>query len=236
MPTKPYGTICALSKACEIIEPRWTLLILNQMWSGYTRFSDLRRAVGNISPAVLSKRLSELERMGLIERIEDRAKGTVDYLRTQMAIDLEPAMDALCVWAQRNIEAEVALADSDVATMMWGYGKYINAEKLPQRRVIVRFNFSDEVGPYKTYFLLAEPGTPCDVCVAMPDLEVDLYVELSKVSLNAIYYGRSTVSREIEAGRMYVSGDALLRRTMQDWLPRSYYSSVEGIKMLPAAE
>jgi DNA-binding HxlR family transcriptional regulator len=70
--------ICALSKACEIIEPRWTLLILNEIWSGYTRFNDIRRAVGNISPGVLSKRLAELEKAGLIERVEDRAKGTVD--------------------------------------------------------------------------------------------------------------------------------------------------------------
>ncbi len=236
MTSKPYGSICALSKACDALEPRWTLLILNQMWSGYSRFSDLRRAVGNISPGVLSKRLTEMERMGLIERLEDRAKGTVDYVRTQKAIDLEPAMDALCIWAQRNIDADVALANSDVAQIMWGYGKAINPELLPQRRVVVRFNFSEEPEPYKTYYLLAEPGVPCDVCVAMPDLDVDLYVELASVSLSAIYWGRSTVAREIDAGRMYVSGDALLQRSMQQWLPRSYYATVEGVRMLPAAE
>lgn len=236
MPSKPYGSICALSKACDVIEPRWTLLILNQMWSGYSRFSDIRRAVGNISPGVLSKRLDDLERMGLIERIEDRAKGTVDYVRTQMAIDLEPAIDALSIWAQRNIKAEVALAESDAAQMMWSYSKYFKTELFPQRRVVIRFNFSDEPGPYKTYYLLVEPGVPCDVCISMPDLDVDLYVELAKVSLSAIFYGRTTVAREIEAGRMYVSGDALLRRSMQQWLPQSYYASVDGIRMLPAAE
>jgi DNA-binding HxlR family transcriptional regulator len=236
MPSKPYGSICALSKACDALEPRWTLLILNQMWSGYSRFSELRRAVGNISPGVLSKRLSEMERMGLIERVEDPAKGTVDYVRTQMAIDLEPAMDALCIWAQRNIDADVALANSDVARIMWGYAKSVKSELLPQRRVVVRFNFSEEPDPFKTYYLLAEPGAPCDVCVAMPDLDVDLYVESASVSLSAIYWGRSTVAREIDAGRMYVSGDALLRRTMQQWLPQSYYSTVDGIRMLPGSD
>ena len=236
MPTKPYGSICALSKACDVIEPRWTLLILNQMWSGYSRFSNLRRAVGNISPGVLSKRLTQMERMGLIERIEDRARGTVDYVRTQMAIDLEPALDALSIWAQRNIDADVALAESDVARIMWGYGKYIKSELLPQRRVVIRFNFSEETGPYKSYYLLAEPGAPCDICIAMPDLDVDLYVELANVSLCAIFYGRSTVAREIDAGRMYVTGDPLLQRNMQEWLPKSYYATVEGIRMLPAAE
>lgn len=236
MPSKPYGSICALSKACDVVEPRWTLLILNQMWSGYTRFSDLRRAVGNISPGVLSKRLTEMERMGLIERVEDRARGTVDYVRTQMGIDLEPAMDALAIWAQRNIEAEVALADPNLSLLMGFLCKNVVREPFPQRRVVIRFNFSDEPGPYKTWFLLAEPGAPCDVCVSLPELDIDLYLELSRLSLHAIMSGRSTVPREIEAGRLFSTGDSLLMRSMAQWLPRSYYANVEGIRMLRAAE
>lgn len=236
MPSKPYGTICALSKACEVVEPRWTLLILNQMWSGYSRFSDLRRAVGNISPGVLSKRLSEMERMGLVERIEDRASGTVDYIRTQLAIDLEPAMDALAIWAQQSIEADVALATSDLSQMMWFYGRQIKTSLFPQRRVVMRFHFSDEPGPYKTYYVVVEPASVCEVCVVLPDVDVDLYVELTKLSLNAIFLGRSHVAREIEAGRMFVTGNAALRRTMQQWLPHSIYATVDGIRMLPAAE
>lgn len=236
MANKPYGSICALSKACEVIEPRWTLLILNQMWSGYSRFSDLRRAVGNISPSTLSKRLSEMERLGLIERIEDRAKGTVDYVRTQAAIDLEPALDALSIWAQRNIEAEVALADSNVSMLMEYLGKHLVIEALPKRRVVIRFHFSDEAGPHKTWYIPVEPGTPCDVCVSMPELDIDLYLELTKVSLHAACSGRSTVPREIEAGRMFATGDPLLVRTMSQWLPRSTYATVEGTRMLPAAE
>lgn len=230
------GFAGVLSKACEVIEPRWTLLILNQMWTGYSRFSDLRRAVGNISPGILSKRLSEMERLGLIERIEDRAKGTVDYVRTQAAIDLEPAMDALSIWAQRNIEAEVALADCNLPMLMNYIGKHLVTDALPKRRVVVRFHFADEPGPYKTWFILVEPGTPCDVCVSMPDLDVDLYLELTKVSLHGICAGRSTVPREIEAGRLFATGDPLLIRNMSEWLPRSYYATVEGIRLLPAAE
>lgn len=236
MPSKPYGSICALSKACEVVEPRWTLLILNQMWSGYSRFSDLRRAVGNISPGVLSKRLSEMERLGLIERIEDRAKGTVNYVRSPAAIELEAAMDALSVWAQRNIDAEVALADTNLSQLMGYIGQHLVREALPQRRVVIRFHFSDEPGPYKTWFFVVDPGTPCDVCVSMPDLDIDLYVETTKVSLHAVGSGRSTIAREIEAGRMFVTGDPLLKRSMTQWLPRSYYASVEGTRMLPAAE
>jgi DNA-binding HxlR family transcriptional regulator len=231
MPSRPYGTICALSKACEIVEPRWTLLILNQIWSGYTRFNDIRRAAGNISTGILSKRLTDLEKAGLIERVEDRAKGTVDYIRTQMAIDLEPAMDALAIWAQRHIDAEVALSDGDLSRMMWAFGKTVRTSHFPTRRTVIRLHFTDEIGPFPTWWLLAEPGSSPEICIEVPDVDVDLYIETSKVSWNALFYGRSSVAREIEAGRLFVTGEALLVR-----LPRSTYASVDGIKMLNAAE
>ena len=236
MPSKPYGTICALSKACEIIEPRWTLLILNQIWCGYTRFSDIRRAVGNISPGVLSKRLSELEMAGLIERIEDSAKGSVDYIRTQMAIELEPAMDALSIWAQRHIDAEVASSDTNLGSMMWKFGKLVKTDHFPSRRVVIRLHFSDKTEPYPTWWLVADPGAPPEVCSDIPDVDVDLYVETSKLSWSALLLGRSTVAREIDAGRLFMTGDGVLMRTIDQWLPRSAYAGIDGIRMLPAAE
>ena len=50
MSAKPYSNVCSISKACQILEPRWTLPILNQLWNGYSRFNDIRRAVGGVYP------------------------------------------------------------------------------------------------------------------------------------------------------------------------------------------
>lgn len=236
MPTRPYGTICAITKGCEVIEPRWTLLILNQMWAGYTRFNDIRRAVGNISPGVLSKRLTELENAGLIDRIEDRAKGTVDYVRTAKAVALEPMMDALSIWALRHIEADVALADTDVTALMGALCRKIQTGVFPKRRVVMRFHFKDELGPNPTHWLVVEPGAQTESCVLILDLDVDLYIETSKISLCAVIHGRSTIAREVDAGRLFLSGDAMLERSMGQWLPRPEYPDLDGIRMLPAAE
>jgi DNA-binding HxlR family transcriptional regulator len=236
MTNKSYGMICALSKGCEAIEPRWTLPILDQLWSGYSRFNDIRRAVGNISPAVLSKRLSDMEKAGLIERLEDRAKGTVDYVRTQKAIELEPVMNALAIWSQRNIDAEVALGNSALSTHMWHFSRNLKTRDFPQRRVILRFHFADEAGPYPTYWFVVEPGRSTEMCVMVPDFDIDLYVETSNASLLAIGMGRSTVARETDAGRFFATGDPRLVRTLDQWLPRSVYADVEGIRMLPTTE
>ncbi len=241
MPAKPYGMICPITHAAEVLEPRWTLPILTELWGGSTRFNDIRRGIGNISPALLSKRLKELEAMGLVERIEDRAAGTVDYLRTQRAIDLEPALTALSEWAQCNIKARVALCDSDVSTLMWKMRNHVITEELPNRQVVIQFHFTDPGLLYDTYWALYRPGGPIEICSTIPDFDIDVYVETEKVSLVSVLLMRTTISREIEAGRLFLSGDAVLTRTMDRWLKTGDYSHLQGIELLdtplaPAAE
>ncbi len=229
MTTKHYSNVCTISKACEVLEPRWTLPILNQIWNGYSRFNDIRRAVGGISPGVLSKRLVEMERNGLIERVEDRARGTVDYLRTDKAKDLEEAMDALGRWAQRNIEAEVALTGARIGDLMWAFRGGIKTAEFPTKRIVIQFRFKDEPDALSTYWLIHEPGAELELCIDPPGSEVDLFVETSQISLNALFFGRSTVAREIDECRLFMAGDKVLERSIESWLPRSAYADIEGV-------
>ena len=232
MKVKPYGIVCPVSHACEVLEPRWTLQILSAMWTGATRFSEIRRWVGSISPALLSKRLKDLEAQGLIERIEDRATGKVDYVRTQRAIDLEPALDALGKWAQCNIEAKTALEDTDISTLMWDMRRLIYSEELPNRQIVIRFRFSDPGLEFSSYWALIRPGSPIEMCVTNPGFDVDLFVETNRVSLSAIVLNRTTISRELDEGRLFLSGDARLARTMDRWLYRRAKEDPESILQL----
>jgi len=229
---KPYSNVCSISKACNELEPRWTLPILNQLWNGYSRFNDIRRAVGGVSPGVLSKRLEEMEKNGLVERIEDPAKGTVDYIRTDKAKDLEEAMDALARWAQRNIKAEVAMTGAHIGDLMWATRQGVKTSELPTKRTVIQFRFEGEPKAISTYWLIHEPGTELELCIDPPGSEVDLFVETSQLSLNAIFFGRSTFARETAAGRFFMTGDAVLERSIERWFPRSSYADVEGVMQL----
>lgn len=231
MPNKPYGLICPITKACELLEPRWTIPILSEMWGGSTRFNDIRRGVGSISPALLSKRLKEMELKGLVERVEDPATGSVDYIRTQKSIELEPALNALAIWAQRHIEAETALCDIDLSNLMWKMRGYIYPEELPDRRIVIQFHFGDEDIEYDTYWAVITPKFPVEICTAIPGFDVDLYVETTVLSLTSIITARSTIAREVEAERTYISGDRLLARTMDRWMCTGSYK-VDGRQML----
>jgi DNA-binding HxlR family transcriptional regulator len=218
MSKKPYGMVCPISMACEILEPRWTIPILTELWSGATRFNDLRRGIGNISPTLLSKRLKELEAHGLIERIKDVGTGNVDYIRTQKAIDLEPVLDGLSKWAQRNVEIEIGLSDANVPSLMWKMRGYFAEDELPSRRLVIQFRFNDDDLKLNTYWALIRPGASVEMCISNPGFDVDLYIETNVISFSALLLARTTVARELDAERLFLSGDALLAKTMSRWL------------------
>jgi DNA-binding HxlR family transcriptional regulator len=217
MQSKPYGLICPISHACEVLEPRWTIPILTEMWGGATRFNDIRRGVGNISTALLSRRLKELVAKGMVERIEDPATAQVNYIRTQRAIDLEPMLDAMGKWAQCNIKATDALENLTVSKLMWQMRGYIDREQLPNRQLVFRFQFTDPDLEYSKYWALIRPGFPIEICVAIPEFDIDLFIETNLMSLSSIVLSRTTIAREIDRGRLFLSGDAMISRTMDRW-------------------
>ncbi len=228
MSTGPYGITCPIIKACELLEPRWTIPILTEIWSGSSRFGYIRKGVGNISSALLSKRLKELQDKGLVERIEDRATGHVSYVRTEAALALEPALHALAVWAQKHIDAEIAASSTDLPALMWKMRREIQVLELPQRRIVIRFHFRDQGFDLDTYWLVVRPGKEVELCTAVPGFDVDLYVETTPDAMSRLFMARSSVSRELEQEQLFLSGDAQIAKTMDRWLPQSAYAEVEG--------
>lgn len=47
-----------------MIEPRWSLLVLCELWSGSTQFGEIQRGVPGMPPGLLSKRLKEMAAKG----------------------------------------------------------------------------------------------------------------------------------------------------------------------------
>lgn len=229
MSAKPYGLFCPISKACEVVEPRWTLQILTEMWNGSTRFNEIHRGIPRISPSLLSKRLKEMEQAGLIERLCDPVTGAVEYLRTERAIDLEPIMTALGNWAQRHVEPDTALSDQDARVLMWFVRRKIDTAELPQRRVVIRFHFADAPKGENTFWLIAKPGVAVDLCLADPGFDVDVFVETEVPVLTGALLGRLSLRTEIDSGRITLSGAPRLSRSIYRWLTVSSFAEVSGI-------
>src|ERR1044071_6958947 len=83
-----YGQVCPVAKAMEVLDERWTLLVVRELMAGSTRFNELRRGNPKMSPALLSKRLRSLERAGVIRR--DEIDGRTSYHLTDCGMALKP--------------------------------------------------------------------------------------------------------------------------------------------------
>jgi DNA-binding HxlR family transcriptional regulator len=91
-----YGQFCPVAKAMELLDERWTLLVIRELMMGSRHFNALRRGVPKMSPALLSKRLQTLVRAGVVERWEDGNR--VSYRLTESGRELEPIVQALGRW------------------------------------------------------------------------------------------------------------------------------------------
>ena len=90
-----YGQICPVSKAAELLGERWTLLIIRELVLGTTRFNDFQRALSQISPTLLTKRLNQLQEAGLVMRKTMPDQRRIEYHPTAASKELKPI---ILVW------------------------------------------------------------------------------------------------------------------------------------------
>lgn len=224
MPINKFALFCPVFKACEILERRWTLLILTEMWWGSTRFNDIRRGVPGISPTLLAKRLKELEAHGLVERVEDKGSGSIDYLRTQMAVELEPIIQALGDWAYRNTTSDDALCRLDASCLMWNLRRCILQDELPPRRIVMQFTFNEPDNEPQNFWTISRPGVQVDVCHIDPGFDVDLFVISELRGMVSAYMGHTPLQAEIDEERIQLIGNPVLEKTVTRWFILSSYA------------
>src|SRR5258707_15723338 len=83
MTESSYKQFCPVAMAAEILGARWSLVLIRELVAGSTRFNELRRGVPRMSPALLSKRLKDLETAGIGTRA--RLTGAPDLFEYPLA-------------------------------------------------------------------------------------------------------------------------------------------------------
>ena len=110
---------CPIAPVVDIVFSRWTTPIL---WTlnefGRQRFVELERRIGSITPKVLTQRLRQLERDGLVVRTyHPEVPPRVEYEISELGRSLAPLFAHLTVWADANLpKVERARAAYDAAT------------------------------------------------------------------------------------------------------------------------
>ncbi|MEI4484402.1 MULTISPECIES: winged helix-turn-helix transcriptional regulator [Phyllobacterium] len=217
-----YGQFCPVSMASEILCSRWTTLILRELLCGTTRFNDLRRGVPRMSPALLSKRLKELERAGVIMTVPNAA-GVLEYHLSAAGEDLRPVIMGIGFWGQRWVESKVSLKNLDPSLLMWDMRRHLNPKPLPQRRCTIQFLYPELPQARQNFWLVVEDGS-VDLCGFDPGYDIDLLITSSLKSMTAIWMGLSMVRREVDAGNLEFDGDPAIAASMQQWLGLSPFA------------
>ena len=100
----PRACDASLRRAFTFLGKRWNGVLLGTLITGPAGFAELRRAVQGISDSVLSERLAELTKAGLVVRsVDDGPPVAVHYALTPAGAALLPALGELTTWAAENL-------------------------------------------------------------------------------------------------------------------------------------
>jgi DNA-binding HxlR family transcriptional regulator/putative sterol carrier protein len=119
---RTYGDGCAIARALDLVGERWALLVVRELLLGPKRYTDLRAGLPNASPNVLSERLRELERAGIVRRRKlPPPAGSRVYELTDWGVELEHIVISLGRWAARSPtppgDAPIVSADSVILAL-----------------------------------------------------------------------------------------------------------------------
>lgn len=210
--------------AADVIEPRWTLLVLCEMWSGSTRFNEIQRGVPGMSPGLLSKRLKDMELNGLVQR---RNLGTgvhAEYVTTARADKLEPIVQQLGEWAHQNIDTDISLQCLDPRMLMWNIRRKINRSALPIDKCVMQFTLNELPNDPAIYWLVIKPGVETDLCYTDPGFDVDLFVVCELRALTSAWMGHTSFEHELAREGIVLVGHAGMARNLTRWLIKSSFA------------
>ena len=222
-----YKQSCPVAMASEILCTRWTIVLPRELVAGSTRFNDLRRGVPRMSPALLSKRLKDLEGAGILERRLARGGDVSEYHLTPAGKELHSVVEAVGIWGQRWITSNVSLDNLDVGLLMWDMRRGLKPEPMPPPRSTIMVTYSDLPAARAKWWLIVEPQKEVDLCSVDPGFDVDLFVNTDLRTMTEIWMGHQSVRAARDSGRLRLIGSRSLEDNMQAWLGLSPFAPVE---------
>lgn len=218
-----YGQFCPIAKTMEVLDERWTVLIVRELLMGSHHFNELRRGVPRMSPALLSKRLRSLARIGIVLRQEEG--GRVRYELSPAGRELAPVTMALGEWGTRWM-TQLGEEDLDPHLLMWDIRRNVAVSVLPHGRTVVAFEFPELPRPDARWWLVASAGE-VDLCDFDPGHPVTVRVMSSLATLTRVWRGDLSWALAQRDHGLRLVGSQGVCRALPDWFHLSPFASVE---------
>ncbi len=191
-----YGQYCPITRAVEVLGERWSVLIIRDLLCGATRFNELSRGNPRLSRTLLSKRLRQLERAGVVDHLDD------EYLLTEAGEALRPVVMGLGEWGAKYQFGDPRESELDPELLMWWVHTRLDFSLLPDRRMVIEFRFRG----VRDRFWIMRDGQGPSVCLHDPGFEIDATIESDLATMYEVWLGRRNLKREIRSGEIQIHG------------------------------
>lgn len=220
---KTYAQYCPIARTSEILARRWTPIIVRNLLNGPSSYSSLADQAPGIPRSLLTSRLRELQSLALVVQTPNPSGAGNVYALTEPGEDLARVINAMGEWGERWLEVTPQHADPVYFLNSW-INTYLNHDTLPERRVVVRFDFVDQPPKTSPMWVIFEKHNS-EVCRNNPGYDEDLVVEGEAVALAEWHLGRIEWARAVMSGRITISGIPKLAKALPTWNQRSRWAN-----------
>lgn len=199
-----YGQYCPITRSLEILGDRWTLLVVRDLLVGATRFNELARGLPGMSRALLSKRLDQLQRDGLLTHADGA------YRPTAACEELRPLIFGLAEWGARWAFGEPRPDEMDPTVLMWWIRGRIDPEPLGDGRTVLHVRVPDA---RRTRFWFVVTPDDVSLCFTDPGFDVDVTIDTTLGVLYQVWVGAVALPAAVRDGLVTLTGrrDAVRR-------------------------
>jgi len=203
---KGYGQFCPVAKTAEIFAQRWTPLVIRELCFGPRRFNEVHSGVPLMSRALLVQRLGELEEAGVVATTP-LAQGKL-YTLTAAGAQMSELICMMSEWGQRHGQGRIALEDMDPMLLMWGMKRQIAPSELPDRDLVLRFEFRGlpRAHAARRYWWMILRPADVEVCLKDPGLDVDVVLASDLEAFVRVWMGHRGLADALDHGDITLSG------------------------------
>jgi hypothetical protein len=151
----------------------------------------------------------------VLDRLPGVHANAPEYHLSDAGRELKTVIEALGAWGVRWAFGDPKPEELDAGLLIWRVHQRIDRDLLPERRIVVEFDFT---GPRGRRVWLVLRRSDVSVCVTPPGFDADLVVRADLAAFYRLWLGHVDYDAAIRCGAVAVSGAPALARQLPRWL------------------
>jgi len=212
---------CPIAAGVDVLGDRWTPLVIRELSVGACGFNEIHRGIPRASRTLLTQRLRELERRGLVTHTASRRGRPGTYALTAAGRALTPVVWAMGHWAAEWIFDDPREEQCDGLSLIWRTHQAAIASRLPPTRTVVHVVLTG-AGGAQGWLDIDRPGIT--VCKDDQGLPVDLALEADTAQMHRWLLGRVPFRNLVTDGHARFLGPTRLAKAFPTWFDTATFT------------